>query len=743
MPAAIVLAAASTIGSVAAAGGLAAFSFFGVSGLTGALLAAATNIAFSSLSGMMSKKPKSSVADFAQQSTGRTQQIRQPITTHKIILGEVLVSGAMTFWSSTDNKRFHHYVITLARHEVEAIDEIWVNDEVVPVNALDAEGNVTSGRYAGKLRLRKHLGTDGQLADERMVAEIPEWTNQHRGRGVAYIYVRVDFNRETYPTGLPNIAAVVRGKRVFDPRINATAWTPNVALLSRYYLSDTTYGMEAATEDINDTLAASQANICDEIVNTKTADFEVTAVNGDVLTLKGDMLEMMRGCRVRLLTAGVAPGGISTDTDYYVVPVQYGKVPRMSFATSLDNALKGIALDLTDAGTGIHTVRKTGEPRYYGGGLLDTAQTLGDNLRDVLSGMGGNIINVGGYWEFYAAAYRAPELTFNESHFRKPPEIDPRRSRKEKFNSVKGVYIAPGTFWQPTDFPEVAVSAYIAADRGRKITTDLDLPITQSAATAQRIARIKIELIRREMRAYFPLNLHGIPAKSADTIRVNNEELGFENKVFEVITHQLVEDVGKGGKPVVGVDMNIQETDANVYAWDTDFEADPRPAVRTTLSSPFVVSAPTGLNINSIPVNTLADDRIYNVVLGWNQHPDAFVRELGWFQIRYKKSAEPDSAFKPVSGRIEGYEVQADVFTGQLGTLYDLEMIAFNRLGVPSSPQRLNNFIVGTAGGVSETLDYGTFSGGDEIPADTLDYGTFSGGDEIPTTTLDYGGFTA
>ncbi len=56
---------------------------------------------------------------------------------------------------------------------------------------------------------------------------------------------------------------------------------------------------------------------------------------------------------LRLTTTGGAPAGLATGVDYFAIRSGTNAV---KFATTLDNALRGTAINITDAGTGVHTV---------------------------------------------------------------------------------------------------------------------------------------------------------------------------------------------------------------------------------------------------------------------------------------------------------------------------------------------------------------------------------------------------
>lgn len=72
---------------------------------------------------------------------------------------------------------------------------------------------------------------------------------------------------------------------------------------------------------------------------------------------------ILTGTRVRLTTTTTLPGGLATATDYYVIRVSD---TTFKLATSYANAVAGTAINITDAGTGTHTVTWL-LPRYTNG----------------------------------------------------------------------------------------------------------------------------------------------------------------------------------------------------------------------------------------------------------------------------------------------------------------------------------------------------------------------------------------
>jgi hypothetical protein len=189
----------------------------------------------------------------------RKQMIKQPITSHKILYGQALISGPITFMHVTNNNKYLHILITLTAHEVSAIYDIYLNDEIIKLD----EGGRVLGKYADALVIKKVLGNSADDADlfAYMMAQCPtKWTSFHRQTGCAKLYARLKFNIDLFPMGLPNFAAVVAGKKVFDPRTNVTAYSNNTALCVRDYLISSQYGLGGGEYVHNGTAQAATAN---------------------------------------------------------------------------------------------------------------------------------------------------------------------------------------------------------------------------------------------------------------------------------------------------------------------------------------------------------------------------------------------------------------------------------------------------------------------------------------------------
>jgi hypothetical protein len=224
--------------------------------------------AYASASMAASKLLAPKMPSFADSSlSDRSQAVRNPISARTIVYGKTRVSGTIVYLSTTGaTNEYLHIVLTLAGHEVEAIDEVYFNDELVPLVS-----NTPTGFYAGVARVNKKRGVPGDTADADLIADTAsltdgKWTSDHKLSGIAYLYVRLTWDAEKFPSGIPNISAVIRGKKVLDPRTATTAYSANAALCLRDYLTDTSLGMGMTAAEVDDTAFGVAATICEEQV---------------------------------------------------------------------------------------------------------------------------------------------------------------------------------------------------------------------------------------------------------------------------------------------------------------------------------------------------------------------------------------------------------------------------------------------------------------------------------------------
>ena len=280
-------------------GGIAAFSFLGATGWGGVALSAASSMILSYASAALGPKVKAptlSLPNFA--SEGRTTMLRQAATPRRLVFAETRVSGPILFSHVTGNSNeFLHLVVALASHEIDSVVQVYMDGEPLQIGLDQAihadEPYVVGGRRKDHIRVRAHLGADDQAADTDLIEAVDDdtiWSDDHQLNGIAYLYIRLKFDRKIFPNGIPNFSALIRGKKVTDPRDSSTAWSSNPALCIRDYLMDTTFGLGATAAEIDDTSFNAAANTCDESVTlSNVSEHEIGRLEGALIgNMTGD-----------------------------------------------------------------------------------------------------------------------------------------------------------------------------------------------------------------------------------------------------------------------------------------------------------------------------------------------------------------------------------------------------------------------------------------------------------------------
>lgn len=206
---------------------------------------------------------------------GLLANTREATAPQEVVYGEVRKGGVITFMESTgDKNKYLHQIICLAGHEVNDIGDIYINDLVANP---DPTTHLVGGDWNDKIYIRKFTGSDTQNIYSTLsgITDGPEFkdgtsgvaanASDFKGQGIACLYVRMEYDQETFAEGIPLFTAKVQGKKVYDPRTATTAYSNNPALCIRDYLTSA-YGLDD-TGDINDTTFSAAANTCDESVS--------------------------------------------------------------------------------------------------------------------------------------------------------------------------------------------------------------------------------------------------------------------------------------------------------------------------------------------------------------------------------------------------------------------------------------------------------------------------------------------
>ena len=240
MPPAIIGAAIALGASAAAAAGWIATGVALAIGMAataaGALLTKTPNMNFNAYKGQQERK----------------QVLRAAAAPRTVVYGTTVASGVMVFAEEQPGEQEEdellHMALVVAGHPLDGIGDIWLGDDLVQT----FEDYVTWEFHNNR-----------QTVDPFMKKNCPSWKDDMIGKGIAWLRISFKFNAEKFPSGLPNVKMLKRGRRIYDPRSGQTVFSDNAALVILDYFR--TY-LKRKDENINWDQFKEAANICDEYV---------------------------------------------------------------------------------------------------------------------------------------------------------------------------------------------------------------------------------------------------------------------------------------------------------------------------------------------------------------------------------------------------------------------------------------------------------------------------------------------
>lgn len=200
---------------------------------------------------------------FPKQPTDTTGQLAPPITQQigqaqrriqvtglardaviPIIYGGPERTGGLLYTAASNNFGQLVLAIILCEGPVEEIGTVFMNDADLP---------------SSQVAVTKYTGTQTTV-DPTLAAAIPGFSETLAG--IAYLVCVVD---QGASQGFPRFTALVKGRKVLDPRTGLTAWSDNPALILADFLSNTTYG---ARKTVDSSSITEAANHCDALIGT-------------------------------------------------------------------------------------------------------------------------------------------------------------------------------------------------------------------------------------------------------------------------------------------------------------------------------------------------------------------------------------------------------------------------------------------------------------------------------------------
>lgn len=623
---------AATLGAAGAAGALASFGAFAAFVTsTAALTAFAIGAGLSIVSRALMPKP-----DFGAMMEGVTGTVREPTASRKIIYGKVRVGGAVVFIANSNANKDLYLVICFACHEIEGYEAVYLNDEKVWEN-----GSYVSD-WASYANFAFYDGTQTQGDSTLSNASVFWGADTHILNGIAYMRVKLtwDEDRKKFPQGVPNVSAVIKGKKLYDPRVSATS-ANNLVAGTSYYINS------IGGSDFT-LVGASENKVGVEFVATGSTSGlgQATAMSwsqNPALALRDYMVN-----------------------SYYGLGEAHENIDRTSFIDAANVCDEAVTLD---AG-GTHD-------RYHANGVLDTANAIKGNIEALTAAMGGRIGYVDGKYFAQAAKYYTPTITIDESMMVGPMSVQTKQSRRSMYNGVKGVFLSEEENYTLVDYPAKISSEY-SADDGDPIFLDMPLPFVTNNIRAQRLAKIALLKSRQQTVVNVPLNLAALKFKAGDFIAITNDRMDWSAKPFEVIGYDL--QISNDGAIIVNV--QAIETDSDVYDWTASTDEDPfnEPSDPTVNDGTTVGAPQAPLNLSEYTLANSDGSTITGLKISWTASDDGFIE---YYEVEVTDSADTLSTFFNTTTETEIQIAGLRSFSTS-GVTYNVKVRAVNTIGVRS-----------------------------------------------------------
>jgi len=166
-----------------------------------------------------------------------------------VVYGRRQVGITRVFLESSGTDNTYLYMAgVVCEGEIQEIEEIYIDDKQVTFDGALTDGTVREVdssdanfyKDSSHIQIQAFYGTDDQVASS-ILTNSTNWTSNHRLRGVCYLAFRFKWNQDIF-SSIPQVRVTLKGRKVYDPRTDTTAYTSNSALILLDYLRNTRYG---------------------------------------------------------------------------------------------------------------------------------------------------------------------------------------------------------------------------------------------------------------------------------------------------------------------------------------------------------------------------------------------------------------------------------------------------------------------------------------------------------------------
>ena len=545
---------------------------------------------------------------------GRTQVARTAIEPRRYVYGQVMLSGPMVFaCSSGDKNKYIHMVITLTGHQVQEIGDIYLGDKL----STDPSYGLTTKEQG---HWEYTYDVDGNIISETYVVDVPAGF-----RSLVTVRKYLGTADQQADAGL---IAVSGGRWTSAHRLQGVA----------YIVVTLEYNTTCFPNGIPNLKAVVKGN--NQIYDPRTG---TTGYTTNWALCVRDYL--------------TKPYGIACEPD------EINEAQAIAAANVCDELIT-----LASGGT---------EPRYAMNGMFAADDKPLEIMKTMLTGAAGTVVWSQGQYHIHPAAYNTPDPShvITEDDLAGTVTVQPMKSARDKFNTVRGTFCNPADYWQEVDFPPVKNSIALAQD-GRELAQDIQLPFTTSASMAQRIAKVHLE---KELQGIV-VQITGKPKmfkyKPQDVVLLSLASMGWDGKEFRITKWEMT-DQG-------GVNLTLREESPACYDWNSGEETVIDPAPDTSLPDPWTVVPPSDLLLSEELVS-VQGGIVARLVAQLIDNDNVFVSR---YEVEARKRGD-------ILWTSMGTTQITSLLGAEAGKVYDVRARSFNILGVSSDYITASRLVLG------------------------------------------------
>ena len=644
--------------------------------------------------------------------SGITVTAKAPTAPYRIVYGSSRVGGVIVYAETTsDTNEFLHMVIVLAGHEVDDITTIFLGDDAVALETTSNDSNgipiftpTSSDKYSGKLRVKKHFGDALQVADANLVSDVTQWTTNHKISGKAYLYLKFSFDSDVYPNGVPNVSAIVKGKKLYDPRATSFTASSSTVSTSANTITLSSHGLstfDRATYDVNGNTAIGGLS--------NGTLYYVIKVDNNTIKLATNYTNCVAGTPISLTS-------VSGSTTQKFNFTTFSDNPVLAIRDYLKDTIYGMKVEdveinnanfIASANTCDETVTVTNpsgtEKRFTCNGSFQLSQSPKVIIENFLTTLGGFLIYSNGEFKIIPSSYLSPTVTLNESNLRSGISINSRVSKKELFNAVKGLYSEPANDFQPQNYPILTNSSFESEDNNERIYAEFDYPFTNSSRMCQRLSKIQLLKVRQQISFSASFDMGAFDLDVGDTVNITNARMGFTNKTFQVLEWGFSIDGSDGS---LQISANFKEIASAVYDFATSNYSTISSGKATNLPKSTSVSAPIAITLIDELVSYNDGTVIVKMVIELTEATDNFT-EL--YEIEIKQLTDANGVavtddFKQI-GR--GARTKYEFLNVIDRATYQVRARGINIFGVKSSTITQDHTVIGLSAPPPNVTNFG------------------------------------